>query len=266
MIQDCNGIRPLASNEKLHVGNRSFFNHELQVVGVKTSNYTLARGELAYFDISGGNLTATLPANMPNDSIVGIKISTGSNTNALTITASGAESLNVRGNTSVKLFLAGDYVEFIKFGGTWYCVSESIVPHACEMRGSNTTGQSISNATQTTVDMDVTIYDVGGVADLTNDRVLVRRDGIYSVTGSLGFDAPTMTANTGVLQVLFGGTAPNRAFQQQAIDQTSMYLAGVWLQKLNAGEFVNLRVFHNNGGSRSLSSAGPPRLAVAEVR
>lgn len=255
----------VVSDERAH-GHLSSF------TATKTGAYTAIPGDSVRCDTSSNSFTVSLPAGSPNDTEISVWLGASSATTKLTVTATGtgasitAGRLPVLSSVSIELFLTGDCVRLKHISGNdWEVISSHVQPHAAEMRGSTSAGQVIANNSQTTLDMDTTVFDNAGLADLTNNRFNIRRSGRYVVSASVSWDAPTMTAGTGVAQILVRRSADSRGLHQDTIDQTSSYLQTSWVMDCAVGDTIDSRTFQNNGGNRTTSTGSPARLIVQEI-
>lgn len=112
-------------------------------------------------------------------------------------------------------------------------------------------GQSINSVVDTKVNLTVTDLNVGGMADLVNDRALVQKTGLYRAYGQTAF-APSGTAGTyrrcslrvNGSQVVVGVPLdPNVAGGLPTIPHVS------YCMSLNSGDYVELWCLQTNPGA-----------------
>lgn len=162
---------------------------------VTTSNVTGVEGTLHNLDVSG--MTANRDFNLPTPSAsgkrIGVRLSTGDDTYALILKINSVEWSRV--------FITGEIVIFVSTGtgaGDWKIEEDGRIPCMCKIEA--TSAQSISNATVTTITFNQTAYDnAGGQADLSAEKINIRRANKYLVGANLDYDQmPANAARVGM--------------------------------------------------------------------
>ena len=145
----------------------------------KTTTYTVAASEFVKATV-GSSWTLTLPASPSAGQRVGIYVDSVTGSAELTIDG-GSNSIGQQG-TSMKLYLPGDTLTLIYDGAKWMPLAAEIKPHICRVTktGITRTSSYLAWATQ---DVDTSSIDQGVLADLVNDKIVIRRTGLYAVTG-----------------------------------------------------------------------------------
>jgi hypothetical protein len=196
---------------------------------------------------------------------IGVKmVDSNGTTRTARLDPSGAETID--GQTTVTLYVDGDYLEVECDGSTWHVVVDGRIAHRSNMRNAST--QSISNNTVTQVDFSAagTDVDVGGLADTTNNEFDIKRSGSYIVSGSINL--PNIDDQERItLRIRVNGTGQNYIDMWASGNDREMAVSLTALLELSAGDAVTLHVYHNEGASQSTSSTleDQPRFSVAEI-
>lgn len=91
---------------------------------VQIANYTAAAWQVVPCNATAGSFTVTLPTGVSAGVQVAVKLLATSGANTVTVTAGGADVINVAGTTSAVLQLVSESFEFTSNGaGTWYLAS-----------------------------------------------------------------------------------------------------------------------------------------------
>ena len=163
-------------------------------------------------DISGGSLTANLPAASGNDDLrLGFKVVSHSGSFTATIDGSGAETID--GSTTQVLDTLNDYLEVTCDGTEWHIVSVDTDTHVDVAEGGSTV---VSDATRIDFGSGFDVADGGsGEVDVTLDfsEVTVEApmtiDGVRNDGGDIDFVAGanvTITPNDGADTITFAST------------------------------------------------------------
>lgn len=99
-----------------------------------------------------------------------------------------------------------------------------------------------------------TVYNVGGMSDLANDRIVVQRAGFYIVRGNVRWeDGITGTARKAIL--LRNGTTVDAS---QAVDTTAAQGSATnklhWAGQCSVGDFFKMQPWHNNGAPLDITT------------
>jgi hypothetical protein len=215
---------------------------------------------------SSSTIDIDLPAASGNSGLrIGVKmVDSNGTTRTARLDPSGAETID--GQTTVTLYVDGDYLEVECDGSTWHVVVDGRIAHRSNMRNAST--QSISNNTVTQVDFSAagTDVDVGGLADTTNNEFDIKRSGSYIVSGSINL--PNIDDQERItLRIRVNGTGQNYIDMWASGNDREMAVSLTALLELSAGDAVTLHVYHNEGASQSTSSTleDQPRFSVAEI-
>ncbi|MCH7728693.1 MAG: hypothetical protein IH991_19735 [Planctomycetes bacterium] len=237
----------------------------LRVTEPKTANYSVQAGELVLCDVATtGSFTVTLPASPRINHSIGVKLQTASGARTVTLARNG----NTIGGAAADqiLYVAGDCLQLQFDGaGDWLIAVDGLIPHACSLR--RNTAQSIPSGTTTKIDLNNVLIDQGQLGDpTTNNRIDIRRSGIYLLTASLylpGFVLPQSL--TGRMRVNGSDVST-----EQVLANAALGLRCSWPHEhpLTAGDFVELFVDQNTGSNQSTSTTASimPTLAVRELR
>jgi hypothetical protein len=155
---------------------------------VTTTDVTGAVGQLYVCTIAG--LTADRNLTLPSAQVgerVGVYIVDGDADYALVL--KGAASQTINGGTAAtewsRVFIANEAVTFLCIAAnTWIVETDMRIPCAVKIRPVTDTPASETSFTWTDIDLSGTTpdYDVGGIAVIASDHVLIRRTGMYQIT------------------------------------------------------------------------------------
>lgn len=159
------------------------------VIGATTTISTF--GTMYVATATTHNYTITLPAVSGNSGkFIGIRISTSA-TKLITLDGNGSETID--GQTTRVMWAAESAI--LKCDGIgWNKIAGKTRPMTCAMRLSSVdppNAQAINNVTVTKVLLNATDTDnTGTMADITNNRIIIRRPGDYTVTLLAYFTTP----------------------------------------------------------------------------
>ena len=239
----------------------------LQGTVVKTASYTALASDSVILCNPGAAMTVTLPS--AASATLGIRyLIKKIDTSAYVVTISDGASADVDHASSSKLYLEGDSIELVcAYNGSgyeWLALSKSLRKHSASLR--QTSSQSPSSG-YFTVEFDEVDFEYGVDADLTNERIEIKRAGVYDVLAYVSMDnISTGTAN--IYIGLNGVAAGNLQILAHGNVSGNNYLAGSMILDLDAGDVVYAVGWHNEmGGVSTIVSAVrlQPRLQVSEV-
>jgi hypothetical protein len=108
--------------------------------------------------------------------------------------------------------------------------------------------QTIATNTNTIVQFQATIFDTDGLADLTNNRIVINKDGIWMVVSSVSYDE---LGQDGVYR--FNRIShENNNTTDVAVPPTAAYTTVISHKLINASvnDVIKLKGRHNAGGDR----------------
>ena len=234
-----------------------------------TANVTAAVNTRYFADVSG--LTAprnfVLPAGAVGDEIE-ISLTVGDDTYPLLII--GDTGITINGGSAAtewsRLFITGENVRLVANSVTnWQIVHDGRTPCSCRIQDND--AQAIANATSLTVNLDTEIFDNANLGEVANDRINIRRNNKYVISGALRLSGITAAANRFV--VSFGDDAANilQVAEATAGNASSPGIALVTTTELVAGDWIVLKVYQNSGASQNttIASNGAAHLEIVEV-
>ncbi len=236
-----------------------------------TADTNAAANNRYFANISG--LTASRNFILPVPAIgdqIEINIITGDDTYALILKGAATVTIN-KGSSATewsRLFITGETARLIADTVTnWQVVTDGRIPCKAAMhRGSNQTG--IVTATATKVNLDTSDKDnAGGQVDTTNNRINIRRAGVYTVPGVV-VDSLSATA-TRVISILYKNGAQISTAEGYGVNGS---FPAPWVHSpaldWAAGDYAELYGYQNSGVNSTFIggalSGGPCQLALIE--
>ena len=147
---------------------------------------------------------------------------------------------------------ANKVVALLFDGANWHLMGTAI----CAVHSAKVglgTDQSIPDSTYTKVLLDTVDFDVFGEFDITNHRYTASLSGIYIVTGLALWNNADVVANKRIYAAFFvnGNQVYSAMLQTATSGDNAMSMATCNL-KLNAGNYVELYVWHNFGSASNI--------------
>ena len=205
--------------------------------------------------------------------------------NALTISSGATDFVTEGGalSSTMKLFLYGDFVELqcmrnpsVGNDYIWAEVAKGIKPHVATI--TQTSQQTIANKTLTQVTFDEDTIERGADADHSNNKIVIKRAGLYRITGYIKYvsldnccaGAVVMigiTPDGGALDYYKIGTAANWSlssdYDKRPAPQTS------FIRECAVDDVITLYTYQDDGSSEVTlvaNNGGKPFLEVEEIR
>lgn len=236
----------------------------------KTTTYTMAVTDtfVKCDTETTGAFTLTLPpaADAFQDTVYWIQLVDGTSNNKLTIDGNSTETITTKSETAqtVGMWITGDMLGIYSDGSNWIYAYDGLIPHQAEM--TRDAAQSISNNTETAIAFDNEVYDNAGIADqVTNDRFDILRAGKYLVTGFTAVLVNDTEWNS--TRIAVNSTTVRWVFDYASGNQNIYPLVSSVIS-LSAGDTVELKIQHNQGGAQNTltGEATKPRMSVVEIR
>jgi hypothetical protein len=253
---------------------------------IKSGTYTADDDDSTILCDTTSAWTLTLPTAGPTYLGVRYLIKKMTNdANALTI-SSGASDFIAEGGTlgsTMKLFLYGDFVELQCMRNPrtdddyiWAEVAKGIKPHVATV--TQTSQQTIANKTLTQVTFDEDTIERGADADHSNNKILIKRAGLYRITGYIHYTSLDnccagavvmigITPDGGALDYYKVGTAANWSlssdYDKRPAPQTS------FIRECAVDDAITLYTYQDDGSSETTlvsDNRGKPFLEVEEIR
>lgn len=213
-----------------------------------TSDVSASVANRYFADISGltANRNFVLPTPAIGDEIE-LVITTGDDTYALIVI--GDTGITIDGGSAAtewsRLFISEENVRLIATSTTnWQIVHDGRI--GSKARITNSSAQSIANATTTTITLDEVVFNVGDIADGANNRIVARRAGLYLLFGAMQFKA--LSAARSIVSIRVDGTVVSR--QEVYASSSNPALAPNTPVYLSAGQVVTLTAYQNSGSSK----------------
>lgn len=231
-----------------------------------TANVTVVANAKYFADISGltANRVFVLPVGAVGD-VVELTITVGDPDYELLI--KGTAGVTINGGVAAaewsRLFIAGETVKLRATSvSNWQVVHDGRTQ--CKAQIENTDAQTIGTAAATAVTLDEAgDFDVGDMADIANDQVVIRRDGIYRIEAHALFTA--ITAARMFMRIKVGVTSTVNA---ENGSDSSIYatLNPDKTVNLSDGDLITAIIYQNTGGNHDTNIAvTPTSLTVTEI-
>lgn len=241
--------------------------YPLTPTATKTGNYTAVEGDLVIADASSASFTITLPASPDNGALVGAHLDATASNRTVTLAPGMGDTIESHGDHI--LYIEDDYFEVVynDTTDTWSYRAKDVQPHVCRIyRG---TAQTLTTATNTKIQFGTVEYDQGGLADLTNFRVTIRRPGLYKVAGGFNLSVDPGKGATGTLNINDTTNIRNfTSYNPTAGSDTAFAHPPQTDYICVAGDDFYLYAEHNHGSDRNTltSAPGRPYLSVTEIK
>lgn len=238
---------------------------------ITTANLTCAEDNVYNCTIAGltANRNAVLPAPSAAGKTIRINILDGDATYVLIII--GDTGVTINGGSAAtewsRLFIAGESVTLESTSVTnWNVIQDGRI--ACRGIAERQAAQSINSASNTKIELDAEIVDRGGIVDVaTNDRIDIRRAGVYDISGFISLGAVMDDQEALSCQIYIDGAIvlSIKQYVSSASTNNTTFVEVRKLMSLAAGQYVELYVYHNEGGAQNTDTTYVPSLAVLEV-
>ena len=212
----------------------------------KSANYTASASDFIVASVST-SWTLTLPASPSANDRVAVYLDSITASSSLDLTVDGGTKNIGQYGTSVKLYVQGDRLELIYSGSKWVIVGGSLVPHLCQISLDGMTRSAPGSSFQS-IAFDTADHDVGQLANLSSNRIDVRRTARYRVGFQAAFGQVGPTGH--VFKVLKNGSAltPQITWDNGSdyyADSTTDLVGPSWdrYYSLTAGDYLELQFY-----------------------
>ena len=245
-----------------------------EVRSEQIKQHTLILEDLKDFaPTDGGGLTLTvLGGRIRLDSTITDKSSqnvalTASTTNYVEIDSLGAASKNTTGFTSGSIPIA----QVVTGSSSITTINDKRVWIATNLAGEgarayHSTSQNVNDTTWTSLALNSERFDDNSYHDNSsnNSRLTVSSDGLYIIWGNVEWDVN----DTGLrnLRILLNGSDVIAQVSEDPSGERRYQVSTI--AQLSQNDYVELQVYQNSGGTRSISSSGQwsPEFAIAKVQ
>lgn len=241
------------------------------IASVTTANVTGVVGTRHVLDLSGltANRNFVLPAGAAGD-VIEVNISVGDATYALVLI--GDTSITINGGSAAtewsRLITTKENVRFIATSSTnWNVVMDGRIP--CTGAISDTNAQNIDNTTYTKVTFDTSNADIGGLVDLANDKITVRRAGVYRICAQIYYH--NFAASSLICQTYKNGSATGMPYSEESTYGMGTNSYGVpqvnSFVTLAAADYIELYGRQNSGSAQNpgMKPTAPALLNIQEI-
>ena len=237
---------------------------------------TAAAGNHYYGSIAGytANRNFTLPTASAAGERIRVTVTTGDDDYELIVI--GAATVTINGGSAAtewsRLFITGESVEFVSTSTTnWQVAVDARKPCFARIDRSGGTSQTMSNETWATITFSTAVFDVGDIADLTNNRINFRRNGEYYIHGEwINASASTFGSGRGVIwnaSGVSGSTLITGPKISCTNDNVCGSVNGIYSVDLSSqtGCTLGYRISSTSGSSYSLVAGSANFLEVQEI-
>lgn len=130
--------------------------------------------------------------------LFGIRISNGY-TKLVTLDGNSGELID---GAATRIMWAGESAILLCDGVGWTKIAGKSIPMVCRMQGPNT--QSIPTDTYTNLLLTAAVLNIGSLADTPNNRIVIRRAGLYRICGQVSLQNVNVSTSIAV-QLLSNG-------------------------------------------------------------
>lgn len=229
-----------------------------------TANLTIGKHHVC--SGTSADYTVTLPAVSGNaGKLLSIEMS-GALTKLVTVDGNGSETID---GATTRVMWARETAVLLCDGTQWTKIGGKSVPMSARMSITTTNSVSIANQATVKVLLDKNALDSAGMVSTANNRINIRRPGIYSTSGAAIFQSLT-TSTLFELNIYVNG-APRTAFAMYGTGSNQSYpsaLTPVANISLTSGDYIELYIYHTSGVARNLytdSTGYYTYLSVTEV-
>ncbi len=248
---------------------------EFTDTAVKTANYTASVGDNVLVDMSGasGDVTITLPAPAGLSSGDRCRVElVGEHASYECLMAFNGGKVNNSTSTGKwAMCLVGDNVEFVfrddDVADNWNAI-DGIIPHYAIIRNTSDQTGVVSNV-WTKVNFDTDTLSRGGIVDLSNERLTLRRDCTFRIEASAAIDdlddgtqaTGAIYKNASVYLRTFSGNA-------SAANDFGYPLVASLIGSGDADDYLEYYVRHKASGNQTIPSSDGNNawLSLQEIR
>jgi len=151
--------------------------------------------------------------------------------------------------TNLTAVATGAVLTATNFNNAQTTLNNHTVPAMCRISQSG--GQTINDATNTTITFSAEQFDTDGMHDLVtnNSRITINTAGVYLVVGSLNYTAGV--SDDAALNILKNGSGGNGAFVSFGPANTSAGMTTTTVLNLVVTDFLQLQAYQNNSANTS---------------
>lgn len=153
--------------------------------------------------------------------------------------------------------------------GGWIVVQENLVPCRHEITGPQSGSPQNCGNGNTVLTLSRSEYDYGGGNDTANNRIVIKRAGLYSITASAQLlnEVADQFAQLIIDTTRAAGNTSRYVSQYTGSNGGTLWLMNQQQIMLAVGDTVKMSIYRPGSGSKALDTAANvcPRLSVVEV-
>lgn len=230
--------------------------------GIRYITGSVALDQFDRYVLIANTISATITLAAPSRLTEGLVVTVTKTTNNTEAVTFSTGSGSIVGSST--LYVQNDSVTLFCDGTDYYVVDANLQAHACEIR--RNAAQSIASGAVVPIAFDTVGADNSGLEDIANDRIVIRRAGIYVLTAMASL--PNIDAlNSMNMRVYINGTAQQRD-RKYGINGSELINALVTVTtQVAAGDLITAAISHNDGAAINTPTAldDQPKLSAAEV-
>jgi hypothetical protein len=216
-------------------------------ISITATGATLTISRQHVISGTSSDYTVTLPAASGNSGkFIGIRI-LNTATKLFTIDGNSSETID---GALTRIMWAGESAVLYCDGSNWFKISGKTIPVICNI--SQTAGdQSVSSATSTLVTVNNVIDDSVGMADLSNRKIIIRRPGIYTISGAVGWNGISAASARCLTQLTINDAFFANSEVPGVIGGAPTAFATRSKSAMAVSDYIRLVAYQNSGLSQS---------------
>lgn len=152
--------------------------------------------------------------------------------------------------SGMEIFESDTKRKYIWDGTAWVYLGGGTDPTFHRTRIEKNANQAIGTAQAVTLSWQTIVYDIGSLADLAGNRLVIQKDGVYNVSTGCQWATPTAGVNIGQNLLVAGNARAHNLYQGSGnannwMNQTYMS----WAAFLTAGTVIQTQVWHHHGSN-----------------
>lgn len=218
---------------------------EISITGTATA--TISRWHVC--SGTSADYTVTLPTAASNaGKMIGFRMATGL-TKIVTLDGNGSETID---GVTTRLMWAGESALLMSDGSNWFKIAGKSIPMSASLTMASDQNMGTTGVYQK-VTLDTVDYNLASMADTGNNRLLIRRGGLYTFYTTTRYNNASFGAD-GFIALYKNGSFVGTTERQGQMG-TYQSVQGAGNIQLAAGDYVETWFAQNSGSTRTLLAA-----------